>query len=566
MTRKQYTRRWVRAHATWERRAAVIVQSTMDGLYRSIPVDQINKQNWESTIILNIPEEAVRDMIIQIWEFAGRNAGEWAIDMFNERIGQKSGVRSGLEVKNKPLFNQEFSTLLRDYFFKGEGGKHIVSVTGWARKQLIQEIGLELGLFGEYSLEQLRDTVQRMAGKGYPRWAALRIARTEVTGAANWAALQGAKQGKYRVAKEWISIQDKRTRSFERGDKFDHVILDGERQGLTNYFEQNGVRLQFPGDPNAIPAELSAAMVINCRCSIAIVPVRDSRGRLVLADGPDTTVRNLAGVPNMTDGDTKFKAIPLEDWEDLAKSLDHERGAYYDINTGEQLYEMKGTKKSVPVKRIGRDLPKGPGGKDGYQLFYGNLFTHNHPQSGYDYPGYKNNEFSQSFSDADVSIFGYFGSQELRAVGSTGRVFRVFRTSPISEMAGDFIYRNHRWYNSVPSYFRRNSNDIVEEGWDWVDEAPTRKEQIKRKNYLLANAIHWTWERFFGQKKYQGLYIYEGQTHNPEGFDWVPKRNRRFLEGKNLPDTTADPEPDIDGEAYWNYIEQLPNTDPNVSR
>ena len=81
--------------------------------------------------------------------------------------------------------------------------------------------------------------------------------------------------------KMWITNADERTRRIPE-DKFDHAIMDGVRKAKEEPFEQLGVTLQFPGDPNAQPRALSAGMVINCRCAVQMVPKRDANGRLIL--------------------------------------------------------------------------------------------------------------------------------------------------------------------------------------------------------------------------------------------------------------------------------------------
>lgn len=295
MNQRQYRREWIRNHAVWERRAINIVQTSMNKIYRSIPVSKINRQNWQAVIALNIQKEPIREMVMDIWRFAGLLSGRWALDMLEAEIA-KGGHPPGLEVKNKPLFDARFNQLLARYFLdENKGGKHIQTIQQTAINTIRVDIAVWLAANGgtPYTLEQIRDKIAEIAGEGYPRWMALRIARTEVTAAANWAALEGAKQGKYKVAKEWIAIKDDRTRTFDRGDKFDHMEMDGVRVGLDDFFEQRGVQLLFPGDPNARPdAKTTAAMNINCRCTIAIVPVRDANGRLILRNPMDGADKN----------------------------------------------------------------------------------------------------------------------------------------------------------------------------------------------------------------------------------------------------------------------------------
>jgi HK97 family phage portal protein len=78
------------------------------------------------------------------------------------------------------------------------------------------------------------------------------IARTEVTGAANYGSRTAAKSTGLHLEKAWLATGDARTR-------LSHRHLDGQRVGMDETYS-NG--LMYPGDPNG-----SAGEVINCRCT-----------------------------------------------------------------------------------------------------------------------------------------------------------------------------------------------------------------------------------------------------------------------------------------------------------
>jgi uncharacterized protein with gpF-like domain len=71
--------------------------------------------------------------------------------------------------------------------------------------------------------------------------------------------------------KEWIASIDSRTRSFEKGDMYDHVELDGVTVEKNEKFATStafGVEmLEYPGDPSGSPGN-----IINCRCTVAFIP------------------------------------------------------------------------------------------------------------------------------------------------------------------------------------------------------------------------------------------------------------------------------------------------------
>lgn len=95
------------------------------------------------------------------------------------------------------------------------------------------------------------------------------IARTEVHGAANYGSLEAAKRTGVASKKEWLSAQDKRTRTFSEGDEWDHLNFDGTTVGMEEQFvftSRKGARdtIQYPGDPAG-----AAGNCINCRCTLA---------------------------------------------------------------------------------------------------------------------------------------------------------------------------------------------------------------------------------------------------------------------------------------------------------
>lgn len=95
---------------------------------------------------------------------------------------------------------------------------------------------------------------------------AMRIARTEVAGAANgvshdYASAMSA--GGMELQKTWLSTLDERTRGNDPKDEFDHVSADGETVGINEMFEMTGEELEYPGDENGSPGN-----IINCRCTV----------------------------------------------------------------------------------------------------------------------------------------------------------------------------------------------------------------------------------------------------------------------------------------------------------
>jgi phage portal protein BeeE len=65
--------------------------------------------------------------------------------------------------------------------------------------------------------------------------------------------------------KQWLSVQDGRTRGSDPHDEFSHIDADGETVGIDEDFTATGESLAYPLDPKG-----SAGNCVNCRCSILL--------------------------------------------------------------------------------------------------------------------------------------------------------------------------------------------------------------------------------------------------------------------------------------------------------
>jgi hypothetical protein len=120
------------------------------------------------------------------------------------------------------------------------------------------------------TLKETTDEVFKvMKSPRFYKWQAERIARTETTAAANYGAVQSGAVSGFVMQKRWISALDGRTRD-------PHAAANGLRVNEKEPFNVGGERMMYPGDPSA-----SAGNVINCRCTIAVIPKRDVNGRLI---------------------------------------------------------------------------------------------------------------------------------------------------------------------------------------------------------------------------------------------------------------------------------------------
>lgn len=122
------------------------------------------------------------------------------------------------------------------------------------------------------------ETVKHLEDMPFTAKQAARIVRTEVNRASNVGVSAQAHSFEYELMKEWISVEDKRTRGVKPKDHADHVHLNGQTVDLEEKFTdpRNGHVLDHPGDPNA-----KAEDTVNCRCTHTTEAKRDANGRLI---------------------------------------------------------------------------------------------------------------------------------------------------------------------------------------------------------------------------------------------------------------------------------------------
>ena len=265
----KYRQKWLKYHKGYEKKAYKELQKVFSKWNRKIINADIKEKNIEKQLEALINENDMFDTYYQIY--------------FN--IGVKHGLRVGkfinIELQKAftivdfmALFERNLPLFLRQF--------------GITRIQQVHQTYLEdvFKLFDDRlkagkTLKETTDEVFRMMrSPRFYRWQAERIARTETTGAANYGAVQSGDVSGFIMEKRWISALDARTRR-QPESHYDHRQMNGKRVGLKEPFIFNPKslredRLFYPGDPNG-----QAGNVINCRCTVAVVPKRDKNGRLI---------------------------------------------------------------------------------------------------------------------------------------------------------------------------------------------------------------------------------------------------------------------------------------------
>lgn len=180
---------------------------------------------------------------------------------------------AGVDLERKEDFATTMTNEALRYIDQESIRQRITSVEETTRQSIIRAIAKSYaeGL-GETATAQAIEEVIGVVSRSRART----IARTEAHGAANYGANVAAKKTDLPMKREWISGQDKRTRTTENGDLFDHVGANGQIVGPEEPFQiaklDGGTEaLMYPGDPNG-----SAGNVINCRCSLGFIVDRQA--------------------------------------------------------------------------------------------------------------------------------------------------------------------------------------------------------------------------------------------------------------------------------------------------
>jgi SPP1 gp7 family putative phage head morphogenesis protein len=254
------------------------------------------------------------------------------------------------------------------------------------------------GILQGEAIPKIAKRMQRVTNM--ERSAAIRNARTAMTGAQNGGRLDSMKRAQGRgieVKKGWLATLDGRTRD-------SHAVMDGEEVELDEKFS-NGLR--FPGDPNGAPSH-----IYNCRCRMVHVFPKyrtdwsnmenrntEKLGNMSYEEWKNNHKERLEKKKTKTKEITSNKAKEsLSYIENRDSKLSYEKGAIIGAN-GDILKEYDGTKHAVEV--TDEDL----------QLMQGITFTHNHPNGGF-------------FSDNDIKT-GFIKTHlgELRASTPQGTVY-----------------------------------------------------------------------------------------------------------------------------------------------
>jgi hypothetical protein len=166
-------------------------------------------------------------------------------------------------------FNKEWTDAIIAYFRLHLLNKAVLPITE-NTKEWIGKV-LERATVEGWGVEETVNEILTKA-KDINRKRARVITRTESVRAMNVGTLIGAEKSSLILDKAWIDAKDNRERP-------SHLRCGRQKPIDQNEPFQNG--LMFPGDPNGPAKE-----VVNCRCSVAMVPRRDAQGRVMRKPKP----------------------------------------------------------------------------------------------------------------------------------------------------------------------------------------------------------------------------------------------------------------------------------------
>lgn len=215
----------------------------------------------------------------------------------------------------------------------------------WNQKNI--NMALTQGIIQGESLNKISKRVSTsLAGKNANLMNT--FAKTGMTQAQNSGRVERLSRGKVlglNVQKEWVATLDNHTRVM-------HQDLDGQKADVDGYFHVDGLKIRYPGDPEAHPS-----LVYNCRCAV----VGD------LTDYPATYNRydNIAGEP--------IKGMSYHEWKE-AKTFGDDITPVpltYDIIKKAKAVDISGYKNML-FNQVFKSLSKQPGmlDQDLYKLLH----------------------------------------------------------------------------------------------------------------------------------------------------------------------------------------------------
>ena len=290
-------RTWLRRLVNLESTNERILRTAFRNMALELPLERLEDMPPATLVTLFLDTNKINDAIFRIWLRTAQIQGAEEIREF----------QSQLDFKNQSEFRRGLvDSIIRN--LTRNNGPNIVSMARTFADELVKLMTETMATYNGTNIERLvSDLRKTFRSPMFYRYQIARIARTETTGASNWASLEAGKSLNFQQDKIWYTAGDERVRP-------NHRELDEVRVEVDGYFESGPVQLLYPGDPNPIPYELGAGEVINCRCRARLVPKLTPDGRVILRDGtagPRISRRGQGSI-QITEGRTQEQPVFVE--------------------------------------------------------------------------------------------------------------------------------------------------------------------------------------------------------------------------------------------------------------
>lgn len=158
---------------------------------------------------------------------------------------------------------RQFAADLALQYVDDEAAVLIREPMGYTREVIIQaaRTSSRRGLEEGWGMDRIARDMRQESDVAISRARSLRIGRTEVIRASNFASVGAARSTGLTLNKRWIRTFDDRVRDT-------HAEAGGQIVPLDGMFTVGGFSARYPGDPNLPPQE-----GILCRCTVAFDPV-----------------------------------------------------------------------------------------------------------------------------------------------------------------------------------------------------------------------------------------------------------------------------------------------------